>query len=580
MLNKTKNLLEIGIIVLIVNGSLLYGEIELENYRTATSKTYLLDNGSYQTEIFPYEIHYMDEYGRYQTREDTSVISVYTGSPNQYIYGGSTYYDDDFDMRVGRSDVIKNGSLYNTVTNPTYTEAKYRAYSTWDISGVGDENLIDIWGVRIDSISYSSSLDFRFESNNWIQTVYMKYDDIIPASESNAQANYDTIGNALTVISKNLTGSTSGSWSSESFNHSTNGNSDIDQYVRELRMVGVSELDILFKASNETSNFTFSSDTLDYWVYSVGITPFSLIVDWEYENPTLYFANEWNNTNLYTTYLYLENLTTGEIYDPIISGSNVPANSGDNYYAETDTQFIDWNSNLLQHNHWRPLYGEGITEYRLSHIFIHDVNNRFYDIAEFEKVEPATISTQYPVQLQIRDPWYLNENGEQLGNEYVNIDPNTGQYNVFLDQYLDQGPHYRLKAPNVYAGENAIYEFESWHGSEITFNAAGDTATNNREANIVFMNANARVTAEYTQVNQIENYTITVPEEESLFIPPNALIDFASGFTIEVGGELFINGTVDQPATLFCSDGGQWGGIRNSDDNIFLRDIIKLCRNI
>ncbi len=232
MINKTKNLLVIGIIILIGNVTLLYGKIELESLRTSTSKTYLLENGSFQTEIFLYEINYLDEQGMYRTLEDTSVISVYTGSPNEYTYSGSVSYDDGFGMRVGRSDVTKNGSLYQTVTNPIYSDVKYRAYSTWDISGVGDENLVAIWGIRINSLSYSSSLSFHFQNNNWTQTVDMKYGDIIPSSESNAQANYNAIGSALLVTSKSLTGSTSGSWSSESFNHSTNGYSELDQYVR------------------------------------------------------------------------------------------------------------------------------------------------------------------------------------------------------------------------------------------------------------------------------------------------------------------------------------------------------------
>ncbi len=125
MINKTKNLLVIGIIILIGNVTLLYGKIELESLRTSTSKTYLLENGSFQTEIFLYEINYLDEQGMYRTLEDTSVISVYTGSPNEYTYSGSVSYDDGFGMRVGRSDVTKNGSLYQTVTNPIYSDVKY-----------------------------------------------------------------------------------------------------------------------------------------------------------------------------------------------------------------------------------------------------------------------------------------------------------------------------------------------------------------------------------------------------------------------------------------------------------------------
>ena len=206
-----------------------------------------------------------------------------------------------------------------------------------------------------------------------------------------------------------------------------------------------------------------------------------------------------------------------------------------------------------------------------SEYFKLEENNLFIEsdapslAAKFDNQSSVTITSNIPnnTQLQIHDPWYYDVNTQTQPDNFQPL--TSGQYQVFLEQnesFDPDLPIYRLKAPNIYATEGGIYEFDSWHGSGITFNASGDTATNSREANIVFMNANARVTAEYTQVNQLQNYTLTVPEEESLIIPPNALIDFASGFTIDLFGELVVDGNPDQPITLFCSDGGQWGGIR------------------
>ena len=95
----------------------------------------------------------MDEHGGYQAREDTNVAYIYTGSPNHFTFDGSTSYSENLNMRVGRSDVTKNNSLYFTLTGSSiYTNVKYRTYSTWDISGVGKENLIDNWGIKINSI--------------------------------------------------------------------------------------------------------------------------------------------------------------------------------------------------------------------------------------------------------------------------------------------------------------------------------------------------------------------------------------------------------------------------------------------
>jgi len=95
MLKKNNNLVVVGTLILICNVNLLSGEVELENLRTPSSKTYLLENGSFRTEIFPYEIYNMDEHGGYQAREDTSVAYIYTGSPNHFNLDGSTSYGDD-----------------------------------------------------------------------------------------------------------------------------------------------------------------------------------------------------------------------------------------------------------------------------------------------------------------------------------------------------------------------------------------------------------------------------------------------------------------------------------------------------
>ena len=299
MLKKNNNLVVVGTLILICNVNLLSGEVELENLRTPSSKTYLLENGSFRTEIFPYEIYNMDEHGGYQAREDTSVAYIYTGSPNRFNLDGSTFYGDDLNMRVGRSDVTKNNSLYFTLTGSSiYTNVKYRTYSTWDISGVGKENLIDNWGIKINSIFYASTLNFHFQNNTWTQTVYMKYGYIIPFSSSNAQSNYNTIGSAPTIISKNLTGDAYGNWSDESFNYASNGYTNLDQYVKDQRINGEDELDILFKGSNESSGFTFNSDTSIYWDYSIEINDPSLIITWDYENPTVFIANYYNYNNL------------------------------------------------------------------------------------------------------------------------------------------------------------------------------------------------------------------------------------------------------------------------------------------
>jgi len=573
MLKKNNNLVVVGTLILICNVNLLSGEVELENLRTPSSKTYLLENGSFRTEIFPYEIYYMDEHGGYQAREDTNVAYIYTGSPNRFNLDGSTFYGDDLNMRVGRSDVTKNNSLYFTLTGSSiYTNVKYRAYSTWDISGVGDENLIDNWGIKINSIFYASTLNFHFQNNTWTQTVYMKYGDIIPFSSSNAQLNYTTIGSAPTIISKNLTGDLNGDWSSESFNYTSNGYSNLDQYVKDQRINGEDELDILFKGSNESSGFTFNSDTSIYWDYSIEINDPSLIITWDYENPTVFIANYYNYNNLYSTSLYFENITSQEGIISIPSGTNVAVNDGDYCFVKTRTQFVNWFGNKLQHHHWNPLSGQEIMEYRLSHTFISDFNSKFNDIAEFEKVEEIIISTSFPVQVQIQDPWYVREDGAQTGTDWVDIE--GGSYLVFLDQGGSDTsnlipPFYTVRAPRIIAMQDSIYVLSGWDTTNATvsedLNHPGDLSYRA----VVFLSQGATVEAVYTSVNGIPNYTLTIEADDSLTIPAGANIYFATGFTIETSlmSSIIINGTEEQPILLFGAN-GNWGGIKSGSNDI------------
>ncbi len=490
--------------MLLMSQTLLFGEIEMEGSRTATSKTYLLDDGGFRTEIYPYEIHFLDEFGRYQVREDTSVTELFSGSPYRYLWDNDVWYNERSNVLVGRSDVTANVTLLGALISLSpKTEAVYRGYSTWDISGVGSVYLIDNWGLLINSLECESDLRFHFENENWTQTVYMKYGDIL-LSALDAEENFNTIGGAPIVASHDLTGNEDGNpVLAEPFDHSTNGNSGLDQYVRDLRLDGELNLDILFQASDETSNFTFDEDTTWYWDYSVEIDPQSLTIYWEYDTSTLYIANEWGNTNLYSTYLYF-----GGFSDPIPSGTNVPVYDGDHYSVRTDTQFVDWNGNVLQHHHWQPHDGDEISDYHLLHSFDYDEDEITADIAEFQKVYSIPITAAHPVDLEIKDHWYVDEYGFQGTNIWVDI---NGQYSVFLEQGdptnpQSTAPYYRLRAQSDYDG-SLSYTFSHWLVSPA--DGATFLTAENEMTPVVFHNSAAEITAHY------EAITLTLRAEHS-----------------------------------------------------------------
>jgi hypothetical protein len=101
-----------------------------------------------------------------------------------------------------------------------------------------------------------------------------------------------------------------------------------------------------------------------------------------------------------------------------------------------------------------------------------------------------------------------------------------------------------------------IYVFDHWEASIIdgdtsaVFNLRGDITTKNRETDVVFKQAGATVTAVYEPVNQIANYTLNIPTDETMNIPAGANISFAEAFTFNVKGEISAIGTDASPIEL------------------------------
>jgi len=188
-------------------------------------------------------------------------------------------------------------------------------------------------------------------------------------------------------------------------------------------------------------------------------------------------------------------------------------------------------------------------------------------IAFFDEQQFIYIVSEIPNSFIIKDPWFIQDDGTQTGTDWVDIE--GGSYLVFLDQGGSDTsnlipPFYTVRAPRIIATQVSIYVLSGWNTTNATVAEDSNHSGDLSYRAVVFHSQGATVEAVYTAVNGIPNYTLTIEDDDSLTIPAGAIIDFATGFTIDVGGELIINGNPGQPVTLFCSDGGQWGGIRSS----------------
>jgi len=173
--------------------------------------------------------------------------------------------------------------------------------------------------------------------------------------------------------------------------------------------------------------------------------------------------------------------------------------------------------------------------------------------------------------IQFKDPWFVDYADPSYGNnlrnrgsdavfrtrstpfcpDYTTTYENGQSYKgVFMDQNLtfnSTKPIYTLKAPQIgQVTSSDIYVFDHWQSPSASvagFNSSGATSTTNRETPVVFKSANATVTAVYTAVNQIADYRLEVPADETLTIPAGASISFADGFEIVVEGNFIAEGT-------------------------------------
>jgi hypothetical protein len=238
------------------------------------------------------------------------------------------------------------------------------------------------------------------------------------------------------------------------------------------------------------------------------------------------------------------------------SGTYVPVFTGEDYAVKTHSEYLVDGVDSLKHRIWGFNSGYML----INSGFGMDLNYTKLN-AQFD--EPSDINLVSSAgTLAIRDPWYVSD-AQTLSQPDTFRTVSPGSYGVFLNQgniFELQPPYYSIKAPKVYATASSIMIFENWsvtpsYGASFEDSTALETA-------VVFKSSGATVTAVYTAVNQIADYTLEVPADETLTVPSGANISFADGFKLDVSGTLNLPGTSENPIAFTYADTNScWGGI-------------------
>lgn len=283
-----------------------------------------------------------------------------------------------------------------------------------------------------------------------------------------------------------------------------------------------------------------------------------------YEN-TFAANNNLDSVTFFTKTLNNEDLSgsfhIASTVNYISSGKSVRLIANRPYDVSVNKQFLlRLDSSVVQHYQWNDEANyKLVREYNSSS----DLNIQY---AKYNDVYPVSFNTSVAegidtssltLQLKIQDPWYNTTYKNQPNRYYeLGFSVDTTIYNVFLNQNIIQGdPYYKIKAPKI-GGTTTdnIYVFDHWSGSGVNI-----VSPNNRETAVVFQNTQGmNLTAHYSPVLNIPNFTLVVPEDEILEIPAGSNYTFPQGFSIECFGNFNIHGTPDAPV-LFNGAGKEEG---------------------
>ena len=268
--------------------------------------------------------------------------------------------------------------------------------------------------------------------------------------------------------------------------------------------------------------------------------------------------------------LALKELETGtEIIVNSLDDEEIPISIEHSYTARTFNYEID----ELHHHNWNTNKSYLI---KWENINIPGGVNNFPVTAFFQNKFQISVTSDYPVETHLHDPWYL-ENPEADPSDWIQPDAfrplsdqidENGNLQVFLNQGQINNPNstapiYRIKAPAIgEIGQNDIFIFSHWAPHEgIDYGNGINTPSYDLETDVVFKDANAEVTPVYSSVSELPNYTLTIEQGTTLSIQSGTSIQFASGFKIIVEGELDFQATAEAPITLEGVADERWAGI-------------------
>jgi hypothetical protein len=522
-------------------------EKEIISKRTFTSKTFVAENGQYKQIVYPHPIHYLEN-GQYIPIPEGDDLEYYT------------------ELAVSQLNMMKNNSSSRSLAK-SINNSSLGAWGTIWLKDNGNESymndndspfelginyydsdnwykyrILDGWlfqnlelGYVIDSTIYKITISSATVSSGDL-TIQWMFADWYYNWNSDPQQEYNAIGNGEQLGSITLTNDITTTQTKKIKWNSGSGLSDSLQKMIDLGNTNFSFYSGL-KTNRESSN-QYNLATVQSQAITIYYTPPKKPV---YVDNCIFSSSTSVGGNLETTGILPPG--TNQVNS---AGSNIVLYKDSSYTISEPEDLITYNNVDYRHHSWK----ENTSDYELNHDFA-TYENTDEQIGYFKEPESVSITKQYGDEaIEIKDPWWKDPATNQRHNPPIYQTLFGSSYNVFLNQNPDDGPHYRLKVPHIgQVTGSDIYVFDHWEASIIdgdtsaVFNLRGDITTKNRETDVVFKQAGATVTAVYEPVNQIANYTLNIPTDETMNIPAGANISFAEVFTFNVKGEISAIGT-------------------------------------
>jgi hypothetical protein len=531
-----------------------YGsETEIISKRTFTSKTYSLDNGQLKQVIYPFPIHYKEQ-GQYIQIPENNQKDYYMNLALQQQKNGDKKILSINSINSSIGDSPDGNYVVHDPNDQLFPYYIYTDGTPWvgKQSSGSSSRINNYWSIGpldtdyiVDSTVYSITMsEAVIPSGNSLTLYWMGIGTYL--SFSDAQDLWKKIGDATQLGSITL---------NSSFTSSQTRTITWDEGI------GISD-SVQYNLDNNHQYFPFHAGLKSNQESSEN----SYYVNVSLQNLTIYYTPPKKTVNVDNTIYNTSTSIGGELEivgtlpQETISlnnaGNDIVLYQDSSYVISEPEDVITYNSVDYTHHSWK----ENTNEYELDHDFSVD---KLTDeqVGWFKELKSVTISKQYgDGSIMIKDPWWKDPATNQGHNPPIYQTLSGSSYDVFLDQndqFNPEIPIYSLKAPHI--GEvtgSDIYVFDHWEASIIdgdtsaVFNLRGDITTKNRETDVVFKQAGATVTAVYEPVNQIANYTLNIPTDETMNIPAGANISFAEAFTFNVKGEISAIGTDASPIEL------------------------------